>query len=202
MTLNFPGPYEIRLFYTTTPTSQVPIQHVAKYNIDLTAVPTPGTTFNLLTVVARGGVPQTLQAYVDAWVALLRPLISSAANNSVDFAELWQYTPGTFEASFVSVYAIGLAGTSGGSPILAGENILTFRSLEGGILRMHFEEFTAVAQQARDTPPIANANYEAIRVFVEGTTNAWLARDTSYPFACIALYPGQNEALFKRRLRV
>lgn len=202
MAINYPGPYELRLFYTTTPTSLTPIQHVAKYNIGLTAVPTPGTAFSLLTVVARGGVPQTLQSYVDAWVALLRPIISSGANNSVDFCELWSYAPGTFNASFVSVYAIGLAGTSGGVSIAANENILTFRSLEGGILRMHFEEFTAVAQGPRDTPPIGNASYEAIRNFVEGTTNAFLARDTSFPFATIALFPGQNEAIFKKRYRV
>lgn len=201
--LNYPGPYQIRLKYSTTPTGLVPIQHTARYNINLTG-PTPpagGTLFSALTVIRRDGIPQTLQSYVDAWVALLRPLLASAANNTVDYAELWYYTPGTFNAQFISTYSIALAGTNAGTATGAAEKIMTFRSQEGGIMKLYFEELAASAGGVPDTPPFAVGAEDAIQVFVSGVTNAWLAADTSYPFATIALYPGQNEALFKKRFR-
>lgn len=194
MATNFPGPYEIRLYYTINS-----LQHTARYNCDLVAPPTPGTPFSDHDVKEKGGGSEDLQVAVDAWVALFRPCFA-AAGGSVDYAELWQYTPGTFDASFVTVYTIGLAMTGAGAYNPAGETIMTFRTLEGGIMKLYFEE-TNVAFAVRDAPPFAPAAFEAIRNFVTSNDNWMLARDTSYPFAAIALFHGQNEATFKLRFR-
>lgn len=199
--MNFPGPYEIRLYYTTTPTGMPSFQHIARYNINLTAAPSPGTTFNLLTVVPNGGAPTTLQAYIDAWVLLVKAAMSSNANNTIDFAELWAYTPLSFEASFVSAYSIAAAGTVGSAATPANEQIITYRTAEGGIMRQHFLEFAAQGTAVPDTPPFTSASFDAIRTFVTSVNNAWLGRDTSYPFATIAKYAGENEKLFKKRFR-
>lgn len=50
----------------------------------------------------------------------------------------------------------------------------------------------SVPYGSMDTPTKALADA------VTGATNVWLARDTSYPFNAIAMFPGQNEALFKK----
>lgn len=194
MPTNFPGPYEIRLYYTISG-----LQHIARYNCDLVAPPTPGTPFSDHDVVLASTASEDLQVAVDAWVALFRPCFA-AATGTVDFAELWQYTSGTFDASFVSVYNIGLAMTGAGAASLAAESIMTLRTLEGGIMKLYFEE-TNVAVAIRDSPPFAPAAFEAIRTHVTGGNNFFLGRDTSYPFAAIALFHGQNERIFKLRYR-
>lgn len=199
--LNYPGPQQIRLFYTTTPLTFQPMQHVAKYNIQVSAGSVvPGTLFAALTVALRGGGSLALNTYIDNWVALFRPLLSSNANNTVDYAELWQYEPLSFNGSFVSAYAINLAGTTAIAAVPSGQCIITYRTIEGGIMKQEFME-TTLGGSATDTPPFADARYEAIQVFTSGLTNGWLGADTSYPFATRALFPGSNEALFKKRFR-
>jgi len=44
MTIHYPGPYEIRLFYTITGGTGV-IQHEARYNLRVAGDPEPGTPF-------------------------------------------------------------------------------------------------------------------------------------------------------------
>lgn len=199
--LNFPGPYEIRLFYTTTPTGVTPIQHSARYNCNLLTSPVPGTVFSAIQIVLRSGATASLSTYMDAHAARMQPLYPSAANNTIDYAELWHYTPGTFEAEFVSVYPINLPGTNAGTATGSAQQIITYRTMEGGIMKMSFMEMAASAGGVPDTPPFAVAGLEAIQLFTVGNANGFIGRDTSYPFATIAVYPGQNEALFKKRFR-
>lgn len=201
--LNYPGPYQVRMFYSTTPTGFPTLQHQARYNIDLTpsGAIAPGTLFSAISIKRRDAVAETLQAYVDRWVVLVKAMMATAANNTIDYAELWYYDPGTFNAAFVSAYAINVAGTNAGTATGAAEKIMTFRTIQGGTMRLHFEEMAASSGGAPDTPPFALGPDDAIQVMVSGVTNAWLGADTSYPFATIALYPGQNEALFKKRFR-
>lgn len=201
--LNYPGPYQVRLYYSTTPAGFPTIQHSARYNIDLLGAPpiAPGTLFSAAGVKRRDAVAETLQAYVDRWVVLMKALMASAANNTIDYAELWYYTPLSFNAQYISTYAINVAGTNAGASTGAAEKIMTFRTMEGGSMRLHFEEMAASSGGAPDTPPFTTGADDAIQVMVSGVTNAWLGMDTSFPFATVALYPGQNEALFKKRFR-
>ncbi len=199
MAIQYPGPYDLRMFYTCT-VSGVPLNHVQKLNIDVLDDPAPGTAFSLITVVQKDDGPNNLETYVDDWVVLLK-----AAYPSTSFAinrfELWKYTAESFDASFVSVYEIGETGTGGASIFPAGQYIMTFRTLEGGIMKLSFMEQVATAIGITDPPPVAQTGMQAIADFVVSDSNAFLARDTSYPFALIAGYPGQNEALFKKRYR-
>lgn len=200
MALNFPGPYEVRLFYTTSPAGFTGIQHVAKYNIALDADPPVGEDFANINARMRNTGTIALDTWVDSWVALLLQLVSSAGGNTIDLAELWKYTPGTFDASYVASYSIALAGLSGAPPVPAGQAIQTYRTQEGGIMKLSFME-TGLVTAVRDAPPFTPVASENIRQAVIADTNCWLARDTSYPIAAIGNFVGQNEALFKRRYR-
>lgn len=198
MALNYPGPFELRLYYTTT-VSSTPLTHVARYNIDIDGA-APGAAFSAMNVKSVNGSNPTLAAYLSDWVDLFRPVLSSGAGNSIDYAELWEVTPGTFDMSFVSAESIGLAGLSGSTTQPASQGILTFRTVQGGILKLSFMECVFVSGN-KDTPPFSLSPVTAIADFVTGGDNAFLGRDTSRPFAVIAFFPGQNEALFKRRFR-
>lgn len=200
MAINFPGPYEVRVLYTTTPAGFASLQHVAKYNIALDGDPAVSDDFSTINAVQRNGSTTTLDTWVDSWVALMLQLVSSNANNSVDSAELWKYTPGTFDASFISAYPIAEAGLSSAAVVPAGQAIQTYRTQEGGIMKLVFMETGLVTAQ-RDPPPFTPVASENIRQAVLAATNCWLARDTSYPVAAIGNFVGQSEALFKKRYR-
>jgi hypothetical protein len=197
MAINFPGPYEIRLFYTCS-SGNVIIEHQARYNLDLSATPTPGDAFSVLSAVTRDAVNVPLDDAIDAWIVLIK----GAFNSTTTFirAELWAYEPNSFDASFISVYDIAVAGTSGTATVAAQQSMLTFRTLEGGVLKLNFME-SITPGQAIDAPPYTPSQWEDVRAFVLSGSNWILGRDTSYPFAAIAHYPGTNEALFKKRFR-
>jgi hypothetical protein len=200
MTLNFPGPYQLRFHYTTANSSFAAKGHTQKLNINLSPDPAPGTPFSGITALNGVGGTQALNALVDAYLNLVKAIYANAANNTWDYVELWKYDPGTFDASFVSVYNTAVAGTSASPMNTANEQIMTFRTLEGGVMRVHYEESVKSIGVA-DSAPFADAALEAIRAYIGDTPKPFLGADTSYPFATIALYPGQNEALFKNRFR-
>jgi hypothetical protein len=199
--LNYPGPYQLRLYYTTAPTGLTPMTHVAKYNCDFSPAPNPGDTFASMTVKRRGLGVYNFATYMTDWANLLKPMLSSNANNTIDYAELWKYDVGTFNASFISALGLAVAGTTALAALPAVQNMITFRTLEGGIMKLNILESWSGGSDI-DTPPFTQAGLEAIANFVTGTGNAWLGADTSYPFATKALYPGQNEALWRKRYRI
>ena len=198
MPANFPGPFELRMFYTTT-ISSIPLTHVAKYNCDVDGA-VPGALFSAMNIKTRDGSNPTLAAFCTTWTNLVKAAYSSGAGNAIDYYELWQVAPLSFDASFISALAQAISGTNGGTTKNASQVILTFRTTEGGIMKLNFME-SVQDFGIKDTPPYSNAQYEAIATHILGGGNAFLGRDTSAPFASIAMFPGQNEALFKQRFR-
>lgn len=200
MAINYPGPYGLRMFYTTLGLS-IPIQHVAEYNIDLVEDPAPiGNPFSGYTAITRDASNMPLDDLCDAWAALVRPHLNQAAGNTIDYFELWKYTPLSFDAVFMSSYNIGLNGTSASAITVAGQDIWVYRTGLGGIMKLNFMESVA-ANGAKDTLPLAAAHMTAIHDHILGPDNAFIGRDGGMPFALIARYPGVSEALSKRRYR-
>ena len=198
MVANFPGPYEVRIFYSTTPTSLPQMVHEQRLNVNVIGSPTPGTDFTAIQFLTRSGANVAANTAVLAWVALVAGLYNT--NTEFVSAELWQYAPLSFEATYISTLAIADTGDSAVAPVAAGQLIYTFRTQEGGVMRLSFME-TVISPATQQTAPYTPAAAQAINAFVLGTTNWVLARDTSYPIANIRLSPGQSEALFKRRFR-
>jgi hypothetical protein len=199
MALNFPGPYELRLNYTTVHTG-VTLEHTQRLNVDLTADPTPVDAFNNINAKTRGGiVTPDLAAAVEAWLALIAPRFHTSS--AFGIVELWKYVPLTFDAQFISSYnPTVVAGTDTNPTVATQQETLTFRTLEGGILRIQLMESVANTNQ-REPYPTGDVDIDPIFVFVFGTSNWILGRDTSYPFSAINHLGGQNEKLFRARFR-
>lgn len=199
MVQNFPGPYELRLSYVTQ-VAAVPLTHTARYNLDLTAAPTPGDDFTNINVKTRGGISTPdLAAVVEAWLALLAPRHATATSFGV--LELWAYAPLSFDATFVSAYSPTIVvGTNVTGIRVAGMETYTFRTTEGGILRLVGIE-TSVTTNDRIPYPTGTSSADDIFDFVKGLTNWILGRDTSYPFAALNFLGGQNEKTFRQRFR-
>lgn len=203
MALNYPGPFEARIFYTTSVTPGGAIQHVMKLNFTHPVGQTiaPGQSFGTIGVQIRSGIPVTLAAAVDGLVTVLQPLYSQT-QATFDFAECWAYEPESFDATFISAYAIGLPGTntSPNNVHAAGHDIWVFRTQEGGIMKLNLMENASGLALPQTYADLGGVTLAIADYFL--SSNIWtLARDTSYPIALKGRFPGENEALFKRRYR-
>lgn len=198
---NFPGPYEVRFTYNANGNTSVLLNHAMRFSCDLQAVPAPGTAFNLIYVKNRlNSMNPTLQSAVDAWVVLLKAILHTSS--TIIGAELWRYDAGTFDATFVSAYAINVVGTSSTASGAARQDIVTFRSTNGSTIRFSVLEAGLSLPSGKYAPLAGNADMDAIVNFLL-SDNCWMiARDNGMPFYGLNLFVGQNEALFKKRFRV
>lgn len=197
MAINFPGPYTLRLFYQTT-YGTVPLDHMQELNFDVASPPTPGDIFANIICNLTGGGTANMAAVTASWVSILDNLFHTAS--AFDHAEIWKYEAGTFEASFVSTYTVGTNGLSSSATPPAGQAIYTFRTTEGGIMKVSLME-ASIPQDFPKAYAALSADEKAVVDAVTDGTFPWLARDTSRPFSFIRRYGGQNEALFKKRFR-
>lgn len=198
MPTNFPGPYEIRIFYTVEPSGYAPLVHQFRYSLVLSAVPDPGTAFASIDVVLAGGGTLALHTQVDALVALLKPLMS-AADATIDYAELWTYEESTFNADFLSSYDIGEAGTHASAAGVAHETISTFRTTNGGILKAVILENPGTYDVPYAYADLDSAWQAFVNYVKHATQSPFYARDNGRPFTFLKAFNGQNEHLFKKR---
>lgn len=191
---NFPGPYEVRMFYQVDG-----LAHTARYNCFASGSPVPGTDPATIDLVQQdAGLVNVMTALSD-WVALLRPVYETSS--SFDRAELWQYDVGTTNGTFIAAWNIGLAGTTVQPPIYAGQVTMTFRTLEGNIMKVVLLESTAASKAKVPYAVDTIAEWKAIADYVVDPSGWQLGRDTSFPIAYIQRSGGENEALFRRRYR-
>lgn len=203
MAINYPGPYEIRIIYTVT-ISSIAITHVQRLNCDVAGTPDPGTPPDEVLITRRiaslDPADDMMDAVVDEWITLIREIYNTTGTQFVR-AELWKFDEESFDGVFVTSYDVGVGGNSASATQGASQTIYTFRTIEGGIMRLSFMETIHAPIAASPLSGLTGAT-GAIRDFIIGDTNWVLARDTSYPFASMNWSPGQNEAVFKKRYRL
>lgn len=198
MALNFPGPWELRINYTTQPAALPALEHQMRLSVNVDGSPAPGLDFTAYDYVSKDSSIYDLDSWVDAWLALLAPIMHSA--NNFSNVELWKYTPGTFDAAFYSSADKDVDGTSGTSPFANGQVIWTFRSQNGGHARVNLME-TIYQLAVTKTVPTGDSNIDNIAAAVIAADSPIVARDDGYLFSAIHFLQGQNEALFKKRYR-
>lgn len=193
MASNFPGPFEVEMRYTCSGR-----QHTARYNCDTQSAPTPGDAPSTILLDKRDAGTVALDTAVAAWVVLYKALFHTSV--TIDDYTFWSYAPASFDRTFITTENLAVAGTNAGAVNLSFQQILTFRTLEGGLMKLNLME-TSGTSIARLTYAASGAQVKALFDFVIGTSNWMLARDTSYPIATIFSMGGENEALFKARNR-
>jgi hypothetical protein len=114
---------------------------------------------------------------------------------------LWKFAPATFDAQYFSTYSIATAGLHASAGEVASQQTYTFRTIEGGIMKVVLNE-----QPQSQWAPLSYAGLSAdqqafVDFFTDDSTSYWLARDTSYPHIFLKLFGGYNESLFRKRFR-
>lgn len=191
--VNYPGPWEIRIFYGTTAAGLV-TNSTMRLNVDVDTPPDPGSAFADYDLKSRSGLVYNAASFVDALIALVRPAYHTGSNFS--HAELWKYQTGTYNADFQSSYTIGLAGTSATATNQWVVSIVTFRSQNGGSARLHMVQ-PVYSVNITDTYPFATASINDIADFITGLSSPVIARDGGYLFSALHWLVGQNERMFK-----
>lgn len=198
--LNYPGPYQLRLFYTCDPASAGPMDHVLALNLALAAPPAPGTAFADINVTARVVADHPLATVTDELVGYLRDL-ASLDDTTFTHAELWVYEDLSFNADFVSTYNVNLAGTIVADAVAAAQDIYVFRTYEGNLMKVYAQELKSTPGPSITYPNLAQVTQDFVDFFIDDNHSFFLARDTSYPLAFLKLHPGSSESIFKARNR-
>jgi hypothetical protein len=195
--VNYPGPWEIRIGYNVSISGKTR-GHELRMSVDVDTDPGPGSVFGDYDLVSRAGLYYTAETWTDAFVALMKVIYKT--DGTIVAAELWKYDSGSFNAAFQSAYSIGVAGTSALSTQLWSQQILTFRSQNGGSARLNFMESVKTVGPT-DPYPTSDSDIDDIFDLVTASQSPVIARDGGYLFAPLNYLPGTNEHLFKKDYR-
>lgn len=190
---NYPGPWEVRLNYGTAQGSLATASQL-RLSVDVDTPPDPGSPPADYDLKSRQGLYYTFSTWVDALVALLRPLFHTGS--SFPNAELWKYGQGTFNAAFQTSYTVGLAGSSSTSTAAFSQAIVTFRSQNGGSARINLMQ-SILASNVTDPYPFANSAVNDLADLITALNSPVIARDGGYLFSALNYLVGQNEHMFK-----
>lgn len=195
MALNFPGPYELRFSYTI-----LSVDHTLRTSVTLNQVPVAGTSFAQIEALTPSGSTPFLSAWVEDFLTELGKQFNTGAT-TFGVVELWSYAPLSLDATFVSSYSPIAQPTSNSAYNLAQQTTYTWRTVEGGILKIvlleSVNDFTTL-----NTYPTPFTNPTAFMTLVsDPTASPIIARDTSRPFSPLKMSNGQNESVFRKRYR-
>lgn len=197
MAIHYPGTFEVRTFFTTDEPSLI-ASHEIRWSCEMAAAADPGDPFSDWSVSLRGGGSSPLDTEVDNFMAFLEDMYSTA----VDFshAELWEYSPGTFDSVFRSSYTLGLSGVSASPTVIYSQTILSFRSTLGGIMKLDMRG-TDQAKAAKTGFPSPSTAVNNLAAWVASATTPVRARDGGFPMSPLFFLPGLNERAEKKVLR-
>ncbi|HET8671978.1 MAG TPA: hypothetical protein VFM05_15585 [Candidatus Saccharimonadales bacterium] len=193
MPLNYPGPFELRLKYTTNEDVKIN-EHELRLSFQVSGGVLPGAAFNTIFPTQKdGGTLVNLANHLNSLMAV----VDDHFNNTTDFtaAEVWEYAPGTFDSVFRTAQSVALPGTSGTGTAAFSQSIMTFRTIGGGIMKVDLRG-TIHLPGARQSFPNAGI-IQALANYIVGNTSIWWGRDNSYALAPLRWLPGSNEHAFK-----
>ena len=200
MALNYPGPYQLRIFYTADATPGGDLAHRMAFNIDCDPAPDPGDLFPDITVKLLGGGTNDLDTLVSAFIVECKPFFH-ATDSIFTHAELWKVEEDTFNMTYLTSRTLAVSPTGATAIIPASQMIYTFRSIEGGIMRVDFLDTIVVPSVKLTYAAMTADQKDIVDMILSPAGGFFLARDTSFPLICLGLFIGQSEAVFKKRYR-
>jgi hypothetical protein len=195
MAENLPGPYEIE--YELQGWVSPARSHVLRFFVAAVGSPAPGSLPTAVDIQKMGGATAKLNVVANQIWGFIRTIYHTSIS-AVGYT-LWRYVPGTLAKDFISAGALTTpAGTSGSPTTIAGQITLTFRSANGGVLKIVMLE-TVLGGDARITliPNPVGIQAPLIASYVLSADNVLLARDDAFPVAAMRDSRGQNERIWR-----
>lgn len=194
----FDGPYEVRVFYTVAAAGIASLEHRCTFDVSLSSDPAPGTAPAEVIVENKDGSDVAFSSFIDTFTAIAK--LQFNVNTTFSRAELWRSSEGSHDFQFITAYSFSVAGTSANPINLAHQQTYTFRSTNGGIMRIQLME-TVSTFNGSVAYASAGAGEKAFMDYIVSSTKPFLARDNGRPYASNRVSGGQNEKLFRKRFR-
>lgn len=189
MAINSLSPAFIVVRYTR---STVP--HTSIIPTKFSGTPTPGSNPNLLN---HFGVAVDFESAMAAWAILLQDMFSTAV--TLDTAEVWSQPTPDDDPVWIFTTGLALTGTRSGTAVVAGQQVLTFRTHLGGLFRLYFMETPVPPNQVATYAGMANPELELAN-FVTGATSWLYGRDNGQPILTLGWKTKTNDVLRRKLL--
>ena len=191
--VNYPGTWEVELIYLIDA-----VEHKQKLNCEVQGTPSIGDDPSTITLETRDSVGVALDTAITAWANLLKPTMPSAC--TFTGYNFYKYLLPSFNKDWYTTGSFSIVGTGVGGVQKAQQSTYTFRSNQGGRMRMQTMEssgsFTAQLPYSG-----LGASDQAIIDFML-SDDAWMiARDNGYPASFIKYSGTQNETLYNKYYR-
>lgn len=192
---NVSGPYQIefQLVGWTSPTRE----HVMRFNVIALGSPAPGTAPTLINVQKMGGGTGTLQAVADqlwSFVRLSFPAVVVCAGYT-----LWRFPDVTEARDFITAGSVATPAGASGSVQVAQQTTLTFRSANGGILKVVFLESNSSGDaRVALVPNTLGSSFQRLAAYMMSADNVALADDDGFPITPLRISQGQNERIWRK----
>jgi len=194
-TVRRPGPYTLEIDYVYSGLS-----HSLSLNCDTLGTFTPGTPADDVTMKTKDGTGVSLQQFADDIWGVLRAFFAPATLAST--FTLWKRNIHNAEKDFIS--AGGLTspnGSSGLTAIPSSQSIWTWRSSNGGIIKINILEATNPSAPTLPMLSDTTVGVSAMNTYMQSDTTAVMALDRGFAVAAGNSNYGQNEKIFNIRNR-
>lgn len=199
-TVNFPGPQVLRLHYTVANQTGGTLTHTLNLNCKSEETYDPGEPWADINLIRSVGIPSAIGSVVNAIVDEIEDFFNST---DVDFvlAELFNVAAGTEDFTFVASATLALPGTAVGATNEASMTTLTFRTREGGIMRLQFMEDVNAYSQRLSYGDLNPASQSLVDYILDESSDWFWGKDTSLPIAFLGMSTGPARATFNARYR-
>jgi hypothetical protein len=195
---NLPGPYEIE--FSLIGWSAPAREHVLRISVAALGSPAPGTLPTAIDIQKMGGSTAKLNVVANQFWEFIRLFYGNTI--SCSGYQLWKYVPGTLGKDFIAAGTVTNPVATTGGVIAAWQLTQTYRSANGGILKIVLME----SGQGGETrvalvPNAAGTPSQKLAAYVMSADNILLARDDAYPVNPLRDSRGQNEKIWRQIYR-
>lgn len=165
-------------------------RHVMTFACNPDGIPVAGL---IPDVVPRVGSPVAWDTAVFDFIDLLAPMYSETA--AFDLAEFWYKPTPTSPTTFIYAISLGVAGTNGTPPLVAGEEVLTFRTPSVGGFKLYLLENVTVENRKLAAPYTGQPYLAPLNAFICSDDDWIIARNNDYPLIGLTATSKVNDVL-------
>lgn len=189
MPVNDLAPGFIKLRYSVSARS-----HVATIPIRFDGVPTPGSDPQLL---KRSGSPIAALDGVTAYWTVIKAILANTS--TLTGYEVYSKSVGG-DPLFLWGDDLNIAGTNVSAAIPMSQSVLTFRTTNGGILKIYIMETSAALNAKIALRVTSAAPWGAMFNYIAGADSIIIGRDGGFPSSGIWVLTKTNDALRRKAL--
>jgi len=194
-TIRRPGPYTLEIDYV-----YVGLSHTLQVSCDTIGAAIPGTPADTVSMKGKNTTDVSLEEFANDFWGVIRPFFQNITLAST--FTLWKRNLNNADKQFISAGGlIAPNGSSTATAIPSSQAIFTWRSNNGGILKINLLEGIFYSQPTLPLLSDTGVGVSALNTYMQSDTCCVAALDRGYAVAAGNSNYGQNEKVFNARNR-